>query len=93
MTLDAWDCADVDAFAARCGHEGKRKAGDLFHSWANRQGWFGTDKWIAARTRFRAAHKAARAQYCATLPPMTEPPPTVFLGDWRPHLNDWSDNA
>jgi hypothetical protein len=94
MTLDPWDCADVDACATRCGQEGKHKANALFHNWANRQGWFGTDKWIAARTRFRAAHKAARAEYFATLTPTTETPRTGFLGDWRgTSSTDWSDNA
>jgi hypothetical protein len=93
MTLDAYAEQIIDAFALSVAQDGKRSASAQFHKWANRQGWFNTGYWIPARTRFRAAHKAARAEYYATLPPMTESPPTVFLGDWRPSSNDWSDNA
>jgi hypothetical protein len=92
MSLTAWDCADIDAFATRCSHEGKPKANALFHGWANRQGWWMQPQWIPARTRFRAAHKAARAEYCAHMPEDTRNVPAVALGDWRPS-SDRSEHA
>ena len=86
MSLDAWDCAELDLMADKIGHLNKDRANSVYHAHALRQGWHGTPKWIPGRERFVARWKAARAIYRANPPDNAENPPTVFLGDWRPNL-------
>lgn len=58
--LDAWDLAELDAYAASVARLGNHRAATAYHQWAIRRGWHGTPAWIAGRSRFRIAHRAAR---------------------------------
>ena len=61
VTLDAWDMAELQTYAASLHAIGKRRANHAYCEYARIQGWCDTPAWVPGRVLFRTAHKITRA--------------------------------
>ena len=65
-TLDAWDMAELQTYAASLHAIGKRRANHAYCEYARIQGWCDTPAWVPGRVLFRTAHRITRAQHVET---------------------------